>query len=378
MNEGSTWRLASDYIGAGDYVIGANRAFVGTEYGVQCLPYSHDNLKDWKAGLGSRCIGVVELGEEEILASCVGGIFRLSREGDVREELLTAVEFIHPAIPVSAESDGPALLTVTGTSLFFRPRWSRTAWEYDFREALGQSIESVRIINAFEIGGDFVVGVVDYDTGIGCVVVLERDGNVKWLSDPGPLSDLFPAGEAVFVWCVTGYGKFETCMTRLDGHTIWKDENMAGVGSVLPDGSLAMLVGSNESPRWDHWEYRHIAANGKVEGTLELRGRCAVRPVQLGDGSLAIIGSAIHLDPTSSRVDYTSFFKMPQEVLFQHLVGIREQVPEYEVYLHRVHPDGLSLDVFYHVTGSFSLATPRHIDQYIVFCDGRDIVGIEV
>ena len=380
MQEGITWRLISDYIGAGEFLLTSNRAFVGTEYGVQCLPYSPDNLKDWKTELGSRCIGVRAIGKEHILASCVEGVFLLSREGEVEEELLSADNFVYPTLVTSdakSTGSGQGYLVTTRTGLQYRSSLKELEWTIDFKEALGQSVESVRIINSFELSDCFVVGVVDYDSGVGRVILLERDGRTRWMSNPGPLSEVFPGGKSEFVWCLTGYGRFETCMSRLDGEELWKHENMAGVGEVLPDGSLGMLVGSNESPRWDNWEYRHTSSTGQAEPALELKGRCAVRPLLLRDGSLIVCGSAIHLDPSSSRVDYTSFFKMPQEVLFQHLVGIREQGPEYEVFLHKIHPSGLELDIIYHVTGSYSLAMPRQLDKYIVFCDGPDIIGIE-
>jgi hypothetical protein len=53
------------------------------------------------------------------------------------------------------------------------------------------------------------------------------------------------------------------------------------------------------------------------------------------------------------------------------------QIPEYEVYLHKVAPDGGSLAVIYHLSGSFSLSSPRLLGKHVVFCDGRDIVAIE-
>ena len=67
-------------------------------------------------------------------------------------------------------------------------------------------------------------------------------------------------------------------MTRLDGHEIWT-QDFAGVGSVMPDGSLAMVIGTNESPKWDHWEYRRVAASGKVEQGIKAEGRSAMRPL---------------------------------------------------------------------------------------------------
>ena len=65
-------------------------------------------------------------------------------------------------------------------------------------------------MNLFEIDQHMVAGVVDYDSGIGRVVVLGQDGKAPLDGDPGPISDLFPSGRGTFVWSQTGYGKFET------------------------------------------------------------------------------------------------------------------------------------------------------------------------
>ncbi len=389
MNEGGTWRLVSDYTGAGDFLLSANRAFVGTPYGVQCLPYSHESLRDWKTDLGARAISVRAHGDRHILVTTLGGAFLLTREGDVVEELLSAEQYIHPALPVANGDLDPAgcdgapeswdgdLLVATKTTLQRRSKWRSLDWEFDFRSVLGQSVSSVRLVNLLQMGSHFVAGVVDYDSGIGSVVTLEENGSITWTSDPGPISELFVAGKAVFVWCQTSYGKFETRMTRVDGHDIWHNEDMAGVGRVLSDGSLAMIVGSNESPEWDNWELRRVASNGKTEQTLEARGRSPVRPLERADGTLIFVGAAFHLDPSSSRVDYTNFLQLPQLSLFQHLVGIREQLPEYEVYVHKLPPESATLDLVYHGSGSYSLAEPFSLGNHVVFSDGKDIIGIE-
>ena len=120
-----------------------------------------------------------------------------------------------------------------------------------------------------------------------------------------------------------------------------------------------------------------LAANGRIEQTLLGKGRCPVRPLLREDGSIIFIGAALHLDPSSSRVDYTNFFKMPQESLFQHLVGVRDQLPEYEVYVHKLQPGSGELEIVYHVSGSYSLAEPISLGNHVIFCDGTDIIGIE-
>ena len=59
-------------------------------------------------------------------------------------------------------------------------------------------------------------------------------------------------------------------MARPDGKEIWRVD-FAGTGAVHPDGSISMLVGSNESPAWDNWEYRRLSPAGKVQATLPAR-----------------------------------------------------------------------------------------------------------
>jgi len=372
MSRSPRWRVTSDYVGAGRFLINSQRVLVGTEYGVQYAPRGKPTGTGWKAQLGSRCVGLLPGPEGDIVAACVKGLYVLSESGEQRWGTHSFKGIVHA--PVAFQ--GGFLLT-TRTSIHYVREWDGSEWRFDFSAVLGHSVESIRLVNLFDLDGHIVVGVVDYDSGIGRIVVLDGEtGGQRWASDAGPVSDLFPAGQAVFVWCLTGYGKFETHLTRLDGHEIWS-RDFAGLGAVRPDGSLAMVVGSNESPAWDDWEYRQVSPAGKVEIALKSKGRCAVRPLSIADGTVYVLGSVLPVDLAGSRTDYTSFFAMPQEVLFQHLMGIRQSLPEYDVTLFRLRPGASTLEPLYQVSGSFSFAQLQMLGKDIVLCDGRDIIGVE-
>lgn len=366
------WRLPTDYVGAGKYLAGPERVIVGTEYGVQCIPRSRAG-QAWKTKLGSRCLGVMTGEGKSIVAACLNGLFVLSENGEQRWGTHSFRELAYAPVPFR---DG--LLLTTNAAVHFLRDWKGTEWRFDFADVLGASVQQVRIVNVFDLDGHIVVGAVDYDSGIGRILVISgKTGKRLWMSDPGPVTEVFPGGQAVFVWCQTGYGKFETHMTRVDGHEIWH-KDFAGVGAVRPDGTLAMVVGSNESPEWDDWEYRQISSTGKVEVSLKGNGRSAMRPLVRKDGTVYFLASTLPVDLGGSRVDYTHFFAMPQTVAFQHLFGIRPQLPEYEVFLHRHRPQERSLEVVYRASGSYSFAELKLLGQNeIVLADGRDLIGVE-
>jgi hypothetical protein len=370
MVKPASWRLSSDYIGAGRFILQKDRAIVGTSYGAQCLPHGSSTYEGWTVDLGSRCIGIVPGADDSLIVTCVKGLFVLAADGSQRWGTHSEKEIVYPAVPF-----GVGVLLASRSAIHFVVEGKGSQWRFGFDQVLGASVRSARLVNLFELDGHVVAGVVDYDSGIGRVAVLSKDGELEWTSEPGPLSELFPAGNAVFVWCLTGYGRFESHMTRLDGHEIWA-QDFAGVGTVRGDGSLAMLVGSNESPEWDNWAYRQVAPNGNVERQLPTTGRCTVRPLCLADGTVFFVGSVLHLDPASSRVDYTSFQRMPQELLFQHLLGIKPQLPEYEISVQIVREGSVETETLYHARDSFSLAQPQGFDGDVVFGDGADIVGM--
>lgn len=376
MESEARWRLISDYIGAGRFVVEPERVIVGTPNGVECVPRPTNPKGDgWRVDFGSRCMGVQSFADGAILASCRGGLLLLTGEGEEQREKVFAEQLVHEVVPLDASRpDGHSeLLIAAGTTLALYRNWE-PVWRYSFHDALGASVESVRLVNLFPCGDAVVAGAVDYDSGVGRVVALGRDGKSRWLSDPGPVSEVFPAGEDRFVWCLTGYGKFETHATAVDGSALWSLEG-AGVGARKPGGSLALITGSNESPEWDHWECRQIDADGQVEFALRARGRAPVRPYCHEDGTIYFVGYVLHIDPSSSRVDYTNFFAMPQELHYQHLVGLRKQIPEYEICLQKVRPEHNEVELVHRIQGSYSLAEPNVIGDEVIFCDGPDIVA---
>ncbi|HLU48282.1 MAG TPA: hypothetical protein VK116_09365, partial [Planctomycetota bacterium] len=311
-----------------------------------------------------------------ILASCRGGLLLLTGEGEECREKVFADQLSYEAVPLDASRpDGHReILVAHGTSLALYRDWE-PVWRYSFNEALGASVESVRIVHLFPCGDRIIVGAVDYDSGVGRVISLAKDGKPRWLSEPGPVSEVFPAGDDRFVWCLTGYGKFETHATTTDGQTLWSLDG-AGLGAKKPGGSLVLITGSNESPDWDHWECRQIDADGKVEFARRARGRAPVRPYCHEDGAIYFVNYVLHIDPASSRVDYTSFFAMPQELRYQHLIGLRKQIPEYEVLVQKVRQDRDEVEVLHRIQGSYSLTEPFVIGDEVIFCDGPDIVAI--
>jgi hypothetical protein len=171
-----------------------------------------------------------------------------------------------------------------------------------------------------------------------------------------------------------GYGKFETRLTGMDGRDLWR-RDMAGVGTLRHDGALAMVIGSNESPTWDDWQYCEIAPSGQVVRSLKVRGRCLTRPVSLPDGTVYFVGNAV-TRPEGSGTDETRFDTMPQETVFQHLMGIQSRLPEYDLYLQRVPPGEASVEVVYERSRTCSLSDIRVVGHEIFFFDGREILAI--
>jgi hypothetical protein len=372
MSKEMKWRFISDYVGAGSYILDSAKAVVGTPYGLHSLTRRPRRHTQWRLDLGSRCLGVRELEGGALLATCRGGLFLVSSSGALERARRFPGPIVHAAVPFH---DG--WVVTEGTRVQFSRGWEgESEWAFDLRETLGEAVASVRPVDLVQTGDFLVAGLVDYDSGLGRVHVLDRHGKAHWVSELEPISDLFRAGEGSFVWCLTGYDKFESRLTNLGGKDIWR-QDFAGIGIACPDGSIAMLVGSNESPQWDNWACRHVSAVGKLLSSVEATGRVAARPVCGEDGAIYFIGSSAYIDPSSSRVDYTSFIRPPQELRFQHLTGMRQLLPEFDVYLQRVRSPEAKPEVLHHIQGSFSIARPRVREGEVLFCDGTDIVAVE-
>lgn len=366
------WRFISDYTGAGSYVMEPNRAVVGTKIGLQCVSRDPPRRVLWSLDLGSRCLGVSKAEGGRYLATCRRGLFLVSAEGKIEKRKLFAGYLSHEAVRM-----GGGMLVTEGPAVQFFCDWEdEPAWTYRLRSSLGKSVKAIRPIDVFEASDSVVAGYVDYDTGVGRVFVLDKvNGKARWVSDPGPVSEVFDAGDGQFVWCLSGYGKFESRRTRLDGSEVWRSD-FAGLGARRDGDSVVMVVGSNESPAWDHWQISTIGPDGIAGTPVKVRGRSAVRPTCHPDGSIYVVSYVFHIDPASSRVEYTSFLRMPQELLFQHLIGTELQIPEYEVYLQKLTPGADKTEVLHHISGSFSLARPALYGDDVIFCDGADLIAV--
>lgn len=372
MKKTVNWRLPSHYIGAGRFVLTPDRAVLGTETGVQCISRSEPPLSLWEANVGSRCLGVAPGRNGTFLAACVDGLHVFTVEGAERWGTHSLQEIVHGPVPFR---DG--VLLTSRRSIHAVREWGGSEWRFDFGEILGTSVEKIRMVNLFDQDGHVVAGVVDYDTGIGRVVVLSgKTGRRVWMSDPGPVTEVFSGGQGVFVWSQTGYGRFETRMTRIDGLEVWQ-KDFAGFGTTRADGSIGVVVGSNESPAWDDWEYRQISAGGKLERTVRVKGRCPLRPTSRKDGTVYVLGMASRPDAGGARSEHTRFLPMPQEVLFQHLTGIRPQLPEHEIWVQRIRPGATSVEVIYQQSATYCLADLQALGTEIVFCDARDIIAVD-
>ncbi len=359
-------KLSTDYVGAGSFVVRDGAAYVNASYGVQAVDLSGREL--WRAELGSRCLGVAPGRGEEIVATCLDGLYVLDAKGHRQWGTHSKKDVIHDPIPF-----GEGFVLVTVHSVHLLRDWNGTSWRYDMREALGPSVKSVRLVDALEMEGQLVLGVVDYDTGIGRVIVLDGDGHKRWMSDAGPLSGLFAAGKAVFIYCLSGYGRFESRMVRPDGKEIWKSD-FAGTGTFHPDGTISMLVGSNESPTWDDWEYRRLMASGKSEKTVPARGHATARPLLARDGAVYFTGYRRPIDPSGSRVDYTSFSALPAALAFGQKTGISLQPPEFNLFFQRVTARG-EHQVLLESPTSLSFSRPVEGDGAVFFTSGGTLMG---
>ncbi len=367
------WRIISDYIGAGSYVLEPARAIVGTKQGVQCVTREVRRRVLWTVDLGSRCLGVSKAEGNRYLATCRRGIFLLSNEGKIEKRRLFAGYLGHEAVRT-----GEGLLVTESLSVQLLTDWeNEPAWTFRLRSALGRNLKRARPVDVFESGDCIVGGYVDQEAGVGRVVVLDKkNGKLKWSSEPGPLSEVFDAGDGVFAWCLAGSGAFESRMTRLDGTELCRCE-AAGLGARKESGRIALLVGSNESPVWENWQCATMGSDGQLQVLAKVRGRAPVRPTCHSDGSIYFISYVFHLDPMGSRAEHPNVFLSPHEALYQHLVGANPQIPEYEVYLQKLSPGQDKAEILHHISGSFSLARPAIHGGEVVFCDGADLIAVD-
>src|SRR5690606_29548371 len=126
MQREARWRVISDYIGAGRFVVEPDRVIVGTGNGVECVPRpGKTEIDGWRVGCGSRSIGVQRFEDGSILASCRGGLLLLTGEGEECREKVFADQLSYEAVPLDASRpDGHReILVAHGTSLALYRDW---------------------------------------------------------------------------------------------------------------------------------------------------------------------------------------------------------------------------------------------------------------
>lgn len=359
-------RVKTDYIGAGRFIaLEDSSVVVNTQYGVQCLCARWSER--WRADLGSRCIGLARGPGGEIFAACLKGVHALDTGGKKLWSVRTRKELAHAPTPFA----GGVVVTTINTVHLIRDE--RSAWRYDARDALGTSVRVVLPCGAFVMGDLLVLGLTDYDTGVGRCVALDGDGGVRWMTDPGPLVYLYPITEEEFILALSGYLQFESRCLSLGAEERWRVD-FAGPGVPLGDGRIAMLVGNNESPTWDRWELRLMKSDGSVEHVERTIGHAGGPPIVDQKGRIYFSTYFKPIDPDSTRMDYTSFFPHPQFLSFDHIMGAKQEIYEYDVYYFSMPPGG-PVERLLSDSGSSCFGPAVDAGDAVVFSHGRDLVG---
>ena len=358
-------RIRSDYVGAGRYTpLADGSVVVNTTYGVQNVGL--DGRVVWQLDLGERCLGVVSNGDGTLLASTVHAIHRLRDDGVVEDTSKTRHEVAFRPVPWQ---DGVLLITLT--RIYALAGDGSVRWKYRFREALGESVRAVFVQQVISFEEHVVVGAVDYNSGLGKVLVFDEDGATAWSSEVGPLTSLFSAGENRFVYSLSGYGKFESVCANVDGETQWRLP--VGGPGVEVDGGVAMLIGTNESPKWDNWELQRFTAEGDELSTAQVRGSACAPPVVGSDGALYFSTFLEPVDPAESRIDYTSFRPQPAFVAFDYLMRVKATSHRHLVYYYRSADFG-DLDLLYEDRDSVALGPPVAGDNHVYFTHNKDLL----
>lgn len=369
-NEGLV-RIRSDYIGAGNYVVRPEErsVSVNTTYGVQTVGFESDAR--WQVDLGERCLGLAERVDGTLLANTVHAIHQLQPDGSLVSTTRTRHEIACGPIPWKN-----SMLLVTLTRIYALDESSKTIWAYRFRESLGESVRATLVIDVHPMDNGVLVGAVDYNSGLGRVIFLDEEGKLSWQSELGPLTSLFPVGGNEFVYTLTGYGRFESYRSDTSGDIKW-NLGWGGPGTVLEDGRMAILVGSNESPTWDNWKFTIADAYGGEEVSREGQGRCCFAPVLAPDGNFYFSSFFKPIDPSESRIDYTSYVTHPSFLAFDFLMRVKSAPHQYNVYYFCASPSG-DLEPLFEDTASFSLGPTVLAGDQVFFVHNRDLLALEV
>ncbi len=362
-------RVRSDYLGAGTFAVlpDDGALVVNTTYGVQAVGL--DGKVSWQADLGERCLGVTLTDDDDVVANTVHAQHKLAPNGEILSVNKTRHEVGHPPI-----AWGRATLLVTLSRIYAMEPDGSVRWKFRFREALGESVRAVLVLSVLPIGDAVVVGVVDYNSGVGQVIIFEEDGRIRWQSELGPLASLFPIGDDRFLYTLSGYGRFESFCRDLRGEEAFRLP-VGGPGVELEDGRLAMVVGTNESPAWDHWELRLFDPAGDELDSRPARGRVCSPPVQGPDGHLYFSSFFQPLDPAESRIDYTSYQPQPPFLAFDYLMRVKAASHQYNVSYFRAPIEG-EIETIFSDVDSVAFGPPTAGDRHVFLVHNKDILVI--
>ena len=363
-------RIRSDYVGAGHYLIAPDEqsAIVNTDYGIQSVGL--DSHEHWQADFGERCMGVCRRADGMIVANTLHAVYQVQADGQVHHVNPTLNEIAFAPVPWQ---DG--VLVITLSHIFALDRSGTVQWKYAFKESLGASVRACLVLDVYPRPHGVVVGVVDYNSGLGRVLCLNHDGTLRSASDVSPITYFFLAGEDTYVYSLSGYGRFGSHCVDFDGNERWTLD-FGGAGTELPDGRIAMLVGNNESPTWDDWELRLLTAGGGELDRRPARGHYGFAPTLGPDRMLYMAGYFKPFDPSATRLDYTSLLPLPRFLTFDHLMGVKAQPHQYIVYFFRTPVDGGELELLFEDRDSIAFG-PIHVgESHVFFTHNRDLLAL--
>lgn len=363
-------RIRSDYVGGGSYAVlpDDSALAVNTTYGVQAVAI--DGKVKWQVDLGERCLGLSRSTDGVLLANTLHSIHQIDSQGSLVNSTGTRHELVHAPIPWR---DG--MLVATLTRIYAMDENGKARWKHRYRETLGKSVRAVLTVGVHVLENNIVVGAVDYDSGVGRIMVFDDEGHLTWQSDLGPITSLFPVGSNEFVYTLTGYGRFESCCTTTDGDVKWRLP-IGGPGIKLNDDTLAILVGANESPTWDNWELRTFTTDGDELSSRIMKGHCCYPPVAGSDGDLYFTGFFKPLDPAESRVEYTSYVPQPIFQAFDYLMRVKAESHQYEVSYFRAPADGGDLELIFQDHDSVAFGPTVAGDNHVFFAHNKDLLAL--
>ena len=361
-------RIHSDYLGSGRFLALEEDGLlvVNADYGVQAIGL--DGTVRWRVELVERCLGLIEDSEGSLVASTAHAFHRISRAGEVIDTRPTRHGLRRPPVRW-----GDGFLLGTRTRIYALDSTGTARWRYRLRKSLGESVKSVFFTGIVPVGDMAAVAAIDQDTGIGRVVVLDKEGELRWQSEPAPITEIFAVGDDSFVYTISGYGRFESVFSDVRGEVRWTKEG-GGPGVDL-DGRLVVAYGNTEAPTWDDWEVRVLDLDGKLLERHHARGRCCYAPVQGPDGRLYFSSYFRPIDPAESRVDYTSFERPPRLVADENLIAGRARM-DYDVFFFQFEL-GVGIKLLQESQGTYALGPTVAGSSHIFFVHERDILAFD-